>query len=107
MKCYPNCCKILHSETLHLMQPKASSLKTTPVLFQGSWTGRSMSKKKKLPASRRSDIQHIFQCYTSDHDNLLSASGLLTFLHREQMEVSANQSTAEALIDRYEVDESG
>ncbi|XP_062403202.1 1-phosphatidylinositol 4,5-bisphosphate phosphodiesterase zeta-1-like [Sardina pilchardus] len=65
-----------------------------------------MSKKKKPPTSRRSDIQHIFQCYACDHDNRLTASALLTFLHKEQVEVSANQETAEALIDRYEVDES-
>lgn len=66
-----------------------------------------MSKKSKLPTSRRSDIQCIFQCYASDHDNLLTASTLLTFLQREQMEVSANEETATALIDRYEVDETG
>lgn len=69
--------------------------------------GRFMSKKKKLPTSRRGDIQHIFQCYACDHDNMLSSSALLTFLHREQVEVSANQESADALIDRYEVNESG
>ncbi|KAL2093958.1 hypothetical protein ACEWY4_011270 [Coilia grayii] len=63
-----------------------------------------MSKNSQPFTSRRSDIQRIFKCYASKHENLLTASALLRFLHQEQMEVSANQQTAETLIDRYEVD---
>ncbi|XP_055789180.1 1-phosphatidylinositol 4,5-bisphosphate phosphodiesterase zeta-1-like [Salvelinus fontinalis] len=61
-------------------------------------------KKNKAPTSRRSEIQNIYQCYSSGR-NTLAASALLRFLHMEQMEAAANQETAEGLIDRYEIEE--
>ncbi|XP_046871227.1 1-phosphatidylinositol 4,5-bisphosphate phosphodiesterase zeta-1-like [Hypomesus transpacificus] len=61
-------------------------------------------KKNKLPPSKREEIQHIYQCYTSGQ-RTLPAAGLLSFLHREQMETTANQQTAESLIDRYEIED--
>ncbi|XP_042157800.1 1-phosphatidylinositol 4,5-bisphosphate phosphodiesterase zeta-1-like [Oncorhynchus tshawytscha] len=61
-------------------------------------------KKNKASTSRRSEIQDIYQCYSSGR-NTLAASALLRFLHMEQMEVAANQETAEGLIDRYEIEE--
>ncbi|XP_071382007.1 1-phosphatidylinositol 4,5-bisphosphate phosphodiesterase zeta-1-like [Centroberyx affinis] len=61
-------------------------------------------KKNKPPSSRRAEIQHIYQCYASGQTNL-PACALLRFLHMEQMELTANQETAEGLIDRYEIEE--
>ncbi|XP_036816027.1 1-phosphatidylinositol 4,5-bisphosphate phosphodiesterase zeta-1 [Oncorhynchus mykiss] len=61
-------------------------------------------KKNKASTSRRSEIQNIYQCYSSGR-NTLAASALLRFLHMEQMEAAANQETAEGLIDRYEIEE--
>eukprot|EP00063_Salmo_salar_P006611 XP_013981446.1 PREDICTED: 1-phosphatidylinositol 4,5-bisphosphate phosphodiesterase zeta-1-like [Salmo salar] len=61
-------------------------------------------KKSKASTSRRSEIQNIYQCYSSGR-NTLAASALLRFLHMEQMEAAANQETAEGLIDRYEIEE--
>ncbi|CAB1322663.1 unnamed protein product, partial [Coregonus sp. 'balchen'] len=63
-------------------------------------------KKSKALTSRRSEIQNIYQCYSSSSGgNTLAASALLRFLHMEQMEAAANQETAEGLIDRYEIEE--
>ncbi|CAL8359523.1 unnamed protein product [Lota lota] len=61
-------------------------------------------KRTERPTTRRADIQHLYQCYTADQATL-AASSLLRFLHREQMELTANQETVERLIDRYEIDE--
>ncbi|XP_029613342.1 1-phosphatidylinositol 4,5-bisphosphate phosphodiesterase zeta-1-like [Salmo trutta] len=61
-------------------------------------------KKNKASTSRRSEIQNIYQCYSSGR-NTLAACALLRFLHMEQMEAAANQETAEGLIDRYEIEE--
>ncbi|XP_030641340.1 1-phosphatidylinositol 4,5-bisphosphate phosphodiesterase zeta-1-like [Chanos chanos] len=59
--------------------------------------------KSKTPASRRTDIQHIFQCYARGHKHL-PAHFLLQFLCKEQMETTANHETVENMIDRYEID---
>ncbi|XP_070686959.1 1-phosphatidylinositol 4,5-bisphosphate phosphodiesterase zeta-1-like [Pempheris klunzingeri] len=61
-------------------------------------------KKSKAPSSRRAEIQHLYQCYTSGQTTL-PACALLRFLHKEQMELTANEETAENLIDRYEIEE--
>ncbi|XP_038562734.1 1-phosphatidylinositol 4,5-bisphosphate phosphodiesterase zeta-1-like isoform X2 [Micropterus salmoides] len=61
-------------------------------------------KKSKAPSSRRAEIQQLYQCYTSGHTTL-PACALLRFLHKEQMELTANEETAESLIDRYEIEE--
>ncbi|KAL0968709.1 hypothetical protein UPYG_G00270570 [Umbra pygmaea] len=61
-------------------------------------------KKTKISTSRRVDIQNIYQSYAHG-ENMMHAPALLRFLHREQMEETANLETAEGLIDRYEVDE--
>ncbi|CAL8375742.1 unnamed protein product [Arctogadus glacialis] len=63
-----------------------------------------MMKRTARPATRRAEIQRLYQCYTADQLTL-AASSLLRFLHREQMELTANQETVERLIDRYEIDE--
>ncbi|XP_039663658.1 1-phosphatidylinositol 4,5-bisphosphate phosphodiesterase zeta-1-like isoform X3 [Perca fluviatilis] len=61
-------------------------------------------KKSKAPFSRRAEIQHLYQCYTSEQ-TILPACALLRFLHKEQMELTANEEMAESLIDRYEIEE--
>ncbi|XP_031138673.1 1-phosphatidylinositol 4,5-bisphosphate phosphodiesterase zeta-1-like isoform X3 [Sander lucioperca] len=61
-------------------------------------------KKGKAPSSRRAEIQHLYQCYTSEQ-TILPACALLRFLHKEQMELTANEEMAESLIDRYEIEE--
>ncbi|KAL6106529.1 plcz1 [Pungitius sinensis] len=61
-------------------------------------------RKAKAPTSRRADIQHLHQSYASGQP-LLPVRALLSFLHREQMETTANEETAESLIDRYEIEE--
>ena len=58
------------------------------------------------PATRRAEIERLYRCYTADQATL-AASSLLRFLHREQMELTANEETVERLIDRYEIDETG
>lgn len=63
-------------------------------------------KKSKDPASRRVEIQKLYQCYTSGQTTI-PACALLRFLHKEQMELEANEETAESLIDRYEIEETG
>lgn len=57
--------------------------------------------KSWTPASTRDEIQKVFQGYTSGQTTLLR------FLHKEQMELEASQETAESLIDRYEIEETG
>ncbi|XP_032379687.1 1-phosphatidylinositol 4,5-bisphosphate phosphodiesterase zeta-1 isoform X2 [Etheostoma spectabile] len=61
-------------------------------------------KKGKSPSSRRAEIQHLYQSYTSEQ-TILPACALLRFLHKEQMEITANEEMAESLIDRYEIEE--
>ncbi|XP_030280844.1 1-phosphatidylinositol 4,5-bisphosphate phosphodiesterase zeta-1 [Sparus aurata] len=61
-------------------------------------------KKSKAPSSRRAEIQHLHQCYALGQTTL-PACALLRFLHKEQMELAANEETAESLIDRYEIEE--
>ncbi|KAM7396921.1 hypothetical protein PAMP_019926 [Pampus punctatissimus] len=61
-------------------------------------------KKSKAPSSRRAEIQQLYQCYASGQVTL-PARALLRFLHKEQMELTANEETAESLIDRYEIEE--
>ncbi|XP_044213643.1 1-phosphatidylinositol 4,5-bisphosphate phosphodiesterase zeta-1-like isoform X2 [Thunnus albacares] len=61
-------------------------------------------KKSKAPSSRRAEIQQLHQCYASGKTTL-PACALLRFLHKEQMELTANEETAESLIDRYEIEE--
>ncbi|KAG9345857.1 hypothetical protein JZ751_009013 [Albula glossodonta] len=56
------------------------------------------------PASRRKEIQHIFDHYACGGDRLPTA-GLLQFLRRDQGEASADDEVAESLIDEYEIDE--
>ena len=63
-------------------------------------------KKSKAPSSRRAEIQHLHQCYALGQTTL-PACALLRFLHKEQMELTANEETAESLIDRYEIEETG
>ncbi|KAM3608892.1 uncharacterized protein V6R79_006339 [Siganus canaliculatus] len=63
-----------------------------------------MKRRSKLPSTRRGDIQHLHQSYAAGQITL-PASALLQFLHKEQMELTANEETAESLIDRYEIDE--
>lgn len=64
-----------------------------------------MFRKSKRPSTRRAEIQHLYQKYLSGET--LSASDLLKFLHKEQMELTADEYTTEGLINRYEIEESG
>ncbi|KAF6718756.1 1-phosphatidylinositol 4,5-bisphosphate phosphodiesterase zeta-1 [Oryzias melastigma] len=61
-------------------------------------------KKSKAPTSRRVEIQQLYLNYSAGMTSL-PASELLKFLHKEQMELTANEDTAESLIDRYEIEE--
>lgn len=63
-------------------------------------------KKSKAPSSRRAEIQHLFTSYAAGQTTL-PASSLQKFLHKEQMELAANEETTEGLIDRYEIDDNG
>lgn len=63
-------------------------------------------KKSKAPTSRRVEIQQLYLNYSAGMTSL-PASELLKFLHKEQMELTANEDTAESLIDRYEIEETG
>ncbi|KAJ0029395.1 hypothetical protein NQD34_004392 [Periophthalmus magnuspinnatus] len=58
--------------------------------------------KSKSSCTRREDIQRLFDTYASG-SVFLSVSGLLQFLHQQQMELAANEAQAEALIDLYEI----
>ncbi|XP_029008712.1 1-phosphatidylinositol 4,5-bisphosphate phosphodiesterase zeta-1-like isoform X2 [Betta splendens] len=60
--------------------------------------------KSWSPASRREDLQKLFQGYASGRP-ALPARALLRFLHQEQMELEATEETAERLIGTYEVEE--
>uniref|UniRef100_A0A672ID13 Phosphoinositide phospholipase C n=1 Tax=Salarias fasciatus TaxID=181472 RepID=A0A672ID13_SALFA len=59
-------------------------------------------EKKKDSYSRRAEIHSIYQTYTSGLETL-PARALLRFLHKDQMELTANEKTVESLIDRYEI----
>uniref|UniRef100_A0A3Q3T1R9 Phosphoinositide phospholipase C n=1 Tax=Mastacembelus armatus TaxID=205130 RepID=A0A3Q3T1R9_9TELE len=61
-------------------------------------------RKASSSSSRRAEIQHLYQSYTSGQTTL-PASALLRFLHKEQMELSADEEMAENLIDKYEIEE--
>lgn len=63
-------------------------------------------KKSEVPTTRRAEIQHLYQRYASG-EVTLPVCGLLSFLHKEQMELTANKETAESLIDRYEIEQAG
>ncbi|CAJ1056398.1 -phosphatidylinositol 4%2C5-bisphosphate phosphodiesterase zeta-1-like isoform X1 [Xyrichtys novacula] len=63
-----------------------------------------MLKKNRSPSSRRAEIQHLHQVYACGQTTL-PACGLLRFLHKEQMELTANEEVVESLIDRYEIEE--
>lgn len=69
-------------------------------------TQAEMMKKSKAPSTRRAEIQRLYQCYALGQ-NTLPAGGLLRFIHKEQMEPTANEEMVESLIDRYEIDETG
>uniref|UniRef100_H2V313 Phosphoinositide phospholipase C n=1 Tax=Takifugu rubripes TaxID=31033 RepID=H2V313_TAKRU len=67
-------------------------------------SSQEMFRKSKRPSTRRAEIQHLYQKYLSGET--LSVSDLLKFLHKEQMELTADEHTAEGLINRYEIEES-
>lgn len=62
--------------------------------------------KKSKPPSRRAEIHQLYQVYTAGLETL-SVCALLTFLHKEQKELTANEEKAESLIDRFEINETG
>lgn len=66
---------------------------------------QDMLRRSKPPATRRAEIQHLYQRYLSGPT--LSARDLLQFLHKEQMEMTADEETAEDLMQRYEIEQSG
>ncbi|XP_061826272.1 1-phosphatidylinositol 4,5-bisphosphate phosphodiesterase zeta-1-like [Nerophis lumbriciformis] len=61
-------------------------------------------RKSKAPSTRRGEIQNLFQSYALGQA-VLPACSLLRFLHKEQLEVTANEGTAESLIEKYEIEE--
>lgn len=61
--------------------------------------------RKSKPSTRRAEIQHLYQKHLSGET--LSVSDLLLFLHKEQMDLTADEDTAEGLISRYEIEQSG
>lgn len=63
-------------------------------------------RRSRTPSTRRVEIQHLYQSYASGHSTM-AVCDLLRFLHREQMELAANEETVEGLIDRYEIEETG
>lgn len=66
---------------------------------------QDMLRRSKPPSTRRSEIQQLYQRYLSG--TTLSATNLLQFLHKEQMELTADEDTAKGLIHRYEIEQSG
>lgn len=66
---------------------------------------QDMFRRSKPPSTRRSEIQQLYQRYMSG--TTLSVTNLLQFLHKEQMELTAGEDTAEGLIHRYEIEQSG
>lgn len=63
-------------------------------------------KRSKPPSSRRAEIQKLYLGCAAGQETL-SASALLMFICNEQKELTANEETAESLIDRFEIDETG
>lgn len=63
-------------------------------------------RRSRGPSTRRAEIQRLYQNYASGQATM-AAVDLLSFLHKEQMELTANEGTAEGLIDRYEIEETG
>ncbi|XP_040894474.1 1-phosphatidylinositol 4,5-bisphosphate phosphodiesterase zeta-1-like [Toxotes jaculatrix] len=61
-------------------------------------------KKREAPSSRRAEIQRLYQRYASEQTTM-PACAFLRFLHKKQMELTANEETVETLIDRYEIEE--
>uniref|UniRef100_A0A3Q3WU86 Phosphoinositide phospholipase C n=1 Tax=Mola mola TaxID=94237 RepID=A0A3Q3WU86_MOLML len=61
-------------------------------------------KKSKPPSTRRAEIHNLYQCYAAGQ-TALPACDLFRFLHKEQMELTANEETADGLIDKYEIEE--
>ncbi|XP_077424304.1 1-phosphatidylinositol 4,5-bisphosphate phosphodiesterase zeta-1-like isoform X2 [Vanacampus margaritifer] len=61
-------------------------------------------RKSKPPSTKRGEIQNLFHNYASGQTTLPACS-LLRFLHKEQLELSADEGTAESLIERYEIEE--
>ncbi|XP_057693133.1 1-phosphatidylinositol 4,5-bisphosphate phosphodiesterase zeta-1-like isoform X4 [Corythoichthys intestinalis] len=61
-------------------------------------------RKSKAPSTRRGEIQNLFNNYASGQTTL-PASSLLGFLHKEQMELDADEAAAESLIEKYEIEE--
>lgn len=70
------------------------------------WCVQDMMKKNKPPSSRRAEFQQLYQSYAGGQTTL-PASALLRFLHKEQMELTANEEVVETLIDRFEIEEAG
>lgn len=66
---------------------------------------QDMLRRSKPPSTRRSEIQRLYERYLSG--TTLSVTNLLKFLHKEQMELTADEETAEGLIHRYEIEQSG
>ncbi|XP_029991633.1 1-phosphatidylinositol 4,5-bisphosphate phosphodiesterase zeta-1-like [Sphaeramia orbicularis] len=60
--------------------------------------------RRKRPATRLAEIQQLYRKYASGQMTLPAIS-LLSFLHKEQMELTANEGMVENLIDRYEIEE--
>lgn len=67
---------------------------------------QDMLRRSKPPSTRRSEIQELYQRYLSG-TTTLSVTNLLQFLHKEQMELTADEDTTERLINRYEIEQSG
>ena len=63
-------------------------------------------RKSKAPSTRRAEIHNLYQCYAAGQ-TALPASDLFKFLHKEQMEHTANEETVDGLIDKYEIEETG
>ncbi|XP_061772665.1 1-phosphatidylinositol 4,5-bisphosphate phosphodiesterase zeta-1-like isoform X1 [Nerophis ophidion] len=61
-------------------------------------------RKSRAPSTRRGEIQNLFQSYASGQA-VLPAGSLLRFLHKEQLEVTADEGTADTLIEKYEIEE--
>lgn len=68
-------------------------------------SSQEMFGKSRCPSTRRAEILHLYEKYLSGET--LSVSDFLKFLHKEQMELTADEHTAEDLINRYEIQESG
>uniref|UniRef100_A0A8C4NR00 Phosphoinositide phospholipase C n=1 Tax=Dicentrarchus labrax TaxID=13489 RepID=A0A8C4NR00_DICLA len=61
-------------------------------------------KKSTAPSCRRVELHHLYQYYATGQTTL-PVCVLVRFLNHEQFELTANEETAESLIDRYEIAE--